>query len=175
MESWCANRQRSSESTTGGTLYVSSYGAVYSPFLGAGLQYWRRFVEMAARSEVAVVGGELPWHNLWTKEIWLKGKQRKKSKVVLPCNCCKSRSKNKSVQGDVVLLAERQHLVIAAAWQKNAVFENERKTSAVSASVSQPLKKRLLPPCSSSSSVLFTNDSNGLRLVATKWDPTAWT
>ena len=69
MESWCANRQRSSESTTGGTLYVSSYGAVYSPFLGAGLQYWRRFVEMAARSEVAVVGGELPWHNLWSKEI----------------------------------------------------------------------------------------------------------
>ena len=46
-------------------MYVSSYGAVYTPFLGAGLQYWRRFVEMAALNDVAVVGGELlPWHNL---------------------------------------------------------------------------------------------------------------
>ena len=37
----------------------------YKPFLGAGLQYWRRLVETQARSEVDVVGGELlPWHNL---------------------------------------------------------------------------------------------------------------
>ena len=51
------------------------------------------------------------------------------------------------------------------------------KTSAVSASVSQPLKKRLLPPCTSSSpssAFVFTMESRGLRLVETKWEPTAW-
>ena len=155
---------------------------VYIPFLGAGLQYWRRLVETQARSEVDVVGGELlPWHNLRKIKVEERlGKSRDSNLATAvspaastsPCKVTSSSSQRASTFGIIKVRNPgwRQHLIAKAHKWKTV------ETSAVSASVSQPLKKRLLPPCTSSSpssAFVFTMESKGLRLVDTKWEPTA--